>query len=250
MSAQAKPKQLILFSGGKDSFLTACRAAADGHPVTLLSFNGGSVIGEENLRHGADRLIRMYGSDMVEYAGVYSTAATIACMNSNWIYYPQRVLGAKYPELTNCQLNCLHCQTAMWVAALAYAKAKGISEIACGYKKSDVFCTGSNTYFTEICALAEKFQVNITRPLWEMGDDFERDTEMIMRGFEAQVLEPKCLLGRPCSCLSYAEHSDMFKYFTAELKDMLPGLVEHLIPIFKYIRLSDTSFDKVSYPST
>ena len=36
--------------------------------------------------------------------------------------------------MTNCQIQCLHCQTAMWVCAIAYAKAKNIKNIAAGYK--------------------------------------------------------------------------------------------------------------------
>ena len=244
-------KYLVMFSGGKDSFLTACRILNGGNSVVLLSFNGGSVIAEKNLRHGADRLIQRYGADKVEYAGVYPTIATIQRLNSTWIYKTQKELADEYPYVTNCQFQCLHCQTAMWISAIAYCKAKDIHYIACGYRKSDVFCTGSPEYMDRISEIARKFDCYIETPVWDIENDWERDQEMLYNQFVPKVLEPKCLIGRaPLKGLSSNEHWDMIKYVDDVLYNKLWDLVDNLVPIFKNIKLFDESFSLIDYHYT
>ena len=125
-----KPKHLVMFSGGMDSFITACMRAEDDGPVALVSFNGGSMVAEENLLHGVTRLQNRYGKELVQYGGIYNTSAIIARLNKDWIYKPQKELAERWPSLINAQLNCLHCQASMWSAAIAYASTRGIPDIA------------------------------------------------------------------------------------------------------------------------
>lgn len=242
-------KYLVMFSGGKDSFLTACRILNGGDNVVLLSFNGGSMIAEKNLKHGAERLIQRYGQDKVEYVGIYPTIALIQRLNSNWIHMSQKQLGAEYPNVTNCQFQCLHCQTAMWISAIAYCNAKGIKYIACGYRKSDIFCTGSQEYMYRISKVAQHFNCYIETPVWDVDNDWERDQEMLFNQFVPKVLEPKCLIGRaPLKGLPKEEHDDMIKYFDKNIDSKLIELVNSLTPILKNIKLSDESFTLLEYP--
>lgn len=244
-------KYLVLFSGGKDSFLTACRLLNNRHRVVLLSFNGGAVIGEENFSHGVNRLIKRYGKDMVEFAGVYPTVGTIARLNRTWVYGTQQELGNKYPNITNCQFQCLHCQTAMWAAAIAYAKAKNIKFIASGYKKTDVFCTGITRYIERITAIANKYNIFIELPLWDLPNDYERDLEMIRYGFYPSVYEPKCVLGNPVkNGFPDKERDDILRYFDNELVNAFIESIDSLTNIFKYIKLSEKSFTVLHYDDT
>lgn len=242
-------KVLVLFSGGMDSFLTVCRLANSKKKAILISFNGGGLVGEENLKHGANRLINRFGEQYVEYAGVYPTVSTIMRLNREWVYSRQDELGKNYPSATNCQFQCLHCQTAIWIAAIAYCKAKGITTIAAGYKKTDVFCTGLDAYITRIKTLANAFGISIELPVWDLGDDFERQLEVGSFQFEPRVLEPKCLLGNPVmNGFPKDEKKDIVKYFDDNLSDKLKDYVNNLIPIFRHIKLSDKSFKTMHYP--
>ncbi len=244
-------KYLVLFSGGKDSFITAIRLVNEQNKVILLSFNGGSLIAEQNLKYGADRLIARYGNDKVEYAGIYPTAATIAKLNRSWIHRAWKDIGNEYPDLTNCQIQCLHCQTAMWIAAIAYASAKDIKNIASGYKKDDEFCTGLTNYTNSIVDIAKSnFNINIQFPVWDMEDDkCERELELETNGFYPQVLEPKCLIGTsPKNGLCESESHDLMKYFDIELKPHFIDLVNNLIPIFKLLKITDISRSILQYP--
>ena len=245
-----KHTYLVLFSGGKDSFLSACRLLNDGHKVALLSFNGGAVCGEENIKSGAERIVKRYGSDNATYEGVYSTAATIRRLESRWAYFSQKELGERYPNLTNCQFQCLHCQTAMWTAAIAYCLAKDIKFIASGCKENDIFCTGNVLYLNRIKDIASKHGISIVFPLWELKNDWEREIEMVRYGFLPSVLEPKCLIGRPPKNgeLCEAERVDMESYFADELAEAVEEGIERLRNIFKYMHLGDKSLVPFTWP--
>ena len=236
---------LVMFSGGKDSFLTACRLLNKGNKVKLLSFNGGGVIGEQNLLHGVNRLLKKYGEDNVEYVGIYPTISIIQRINRTWVYATQKELGEKYPSATNCQFQCLHCQTAMWIAAIAYCQAKEIKHIACGYRSNDVFCTGITEYMDEIKKIASQFDIDIVTPVSDIKDDLDRDFEMSSYGFAPQVLEPKCVLGNPAKdgLLSNEERTDLMSYFSENLYYQFDDAINSLIPMFSVIRIGNKSFE-------
>lgn len=252
-SWMARDKSLILFSGGKDSFIAACMEIESGFEAVLFSCNGGFLAAEENLLHGVTRLKNRYGADKVSYAGVYPTAATLQRLNTDWTYMAAAEWGQKYPHLINAQVQCLNCQTAMWVAAIAYAKAKEIRRVCSGYRSSDEFCTGSPDYCGRIKVLAEQEGVKVRFPVWDkrewQEDPYSRDLEMVQRSFEPQVLEPKCLVGRPVSSRTSEMEQEMMEYFDASLAPKFKEYVENLATIFKYLKLSEKTFDPITFPT-
>lgn len=246
------PKCLVLFSGGKDSFLSACYMIDAGYTVELISFNNGAVAGEENLLHGVKRMQNRYGEDVVNYAGVYCISSTIARLTDYWSYVPSHEFGDKYPNIINAQLTCLHCQTAMWCAAIAYACAKEIKVIVTGYRSTDVFCTGVTPWVDAMMGIARAKGITVEFPVWEKSVweesyGWERDTEMVLRSFEPRVLEPKCLLGRPVVRMSDMQESDLVRYFKDNLQSVVEKHIEHLTPIFKTIKLSTKSLEVLHY---
>lgn len=245
---------LLLFSGGKDSFIAACREIAVGNRVLLISFNNSAVIGEKNILHGVARLQKKYEAEQVSYAGCYNTGAIIQKLNAKWANLPWIELGTNYPHLTNAQMTCLHCQTAMWVSAIAYARAKGISVIATGYKQSDQFCTGFNAYHKQIQGLAHKNGCQVRFPVLDDSEwvnspgGIERDYEMEQYCFVPSVYEPKCMLGRPVPPMSPEMKKDMEAYFEQNLKQIALDKINKMIPIFRSIELTPVSMKVPDYP--
>lgn len=236
------PDVLVLFSGGKDSFLTACRLIQEGYRVSLLSCQNGALMGEQYLQYGAERLIHHFGEDRVSYAGILYTGATRMRLDEQWAQKPWAELGAHYPLLTNCQVQCLHCQTAMWICAIAWAKAHDICFLACGYKETDVFCTGMSEYMRALRALLPE-GMSLTSRVWDVSSDYERDVEMESFGFIPAVLEPKCMLGRPPrELMSSAVKQQLMHYLEDNLLVNAPDLIEHLIPAYRAMKLSPTTF--------
>lgn len=243
---------LILFSGGKDSFITSCMQATAGNRVYLISFNNGAVNGEENLLHGVKRLQNRYGEQNIIYAGVYFTGAIISRLNQAWLYMPQEELGRKYPQLINAQLTCLHCQTAMWISAIAYASVKNIHFIAAGNRKSDPFCTGQQFFIQHFTRVAQKYNITVQLPVWEddawvKSNGWERDLEMTRRCFEPAVLEPKCVLGQPVEPMNRIQERCMQDYFEEQLLPQIEPQIKKLIPIFRILKLSEKSLEALHY---
>ena len=232
---------LLLFSGGKDSFISACREIYTGNRVILISFNNSAVIGEKNILHGVARLQRKYGDNRITYAGCYNTGAIIQSLKDKWADIPWSVLGEQY-------------QTAMWIAAIAYARAKGIRQIDAGYKQSDPFCTGLSAFHQEIQALAEKHFCKIKFPVlddsaWvESPGGIARDYEMARYGFLHSVYEPKCMLGRPAPPMTPEMQLDMAKYFVNDLRQVAEAEIEQMIPVFRTIQLTPESMPVLNFP--
>lgn len=245
---------LILFSGGKDSFITACREIQNGKKARLISFNNSAIIGEKNLLHGTTRLENRYGPDAVSYEGCYNTGAVIQTLTDTWADSSWDALGKTYGPLTNGQVVCLHCQTAMWISAIAYAAAHFIPEIACGYKKSDVFCTGLESYIGRIRSLVEEHGLTMSLPVWDDSvwtdspGEIERDYEMARHGFRPAVYEPKCMLGRPVHDMTKKLQQAMMSYFDDILLGPARKEIDLLTPIFRTIRLSPESMAVLNYP--
>lgn len=249
----AQRRTLVLFSGGKDSFITACRLLSKGDYVGLISFNNGALAAEKNLLHGATRLVNRYGEDRVHYEGVYNTAATIALLSKWYNKANYAVIKANIPNLTPPQVTCLHCQTAMWVAAIAYALSHKFSTVCAGYLSTDCFCTGSNVYTQFIGNLGRSYGVEVKFPIWyaDSGrEDWEttRSMEMLQHNFEPAVLEPKCLLGMPADKLTEGAETDLGNYYSGFLKAVAHSQVLNLERIFESITLSSTSMDAIEYP--
>lgn len=245
---------LILFSGGKDSFLTACREIKAGNAAKLISFNNGAVLGEQNLLHSAARLKNRYGPKAVQYIGCYNTSAVIHHLSgmhadTNW-----ETLGSRYPNLINAQINCLHCQTAMWICAIAYASAHRIPAIAAGYRKSDLFCTGMPEYGRRMLHLAREFGCQVRFPVWD--DDLwmqspggiERDFEMERNRFSPAVLEPKCMIGRPVKPMCDAAKQDVIRYIDEILLPVTESEIRHMQPVLKTLPIGPESMAVIEYP--
>lgn len=238
-------EKLVLFSGGKDSFIAACKIASAGDTAVLFSCNGGGMVAEAHLLHGVARLEKRFGSEHIRYAGIYPTSGLIQALSEYWINTSLAELAKEYPHLTNCQVRCLHCQASMWAAAIAYAVAKRIPVVAAGYRHNDVFCTGLEGFRLLMEELAASRDIAVEFPVWNLyEEDWERDEVMVRYSFEPAVLEPKCLLGTPVrNGFPTEEREDMVKY-TANI--LLPGLravISRIIPVFGVIHLGHTTHE-------
>lgn len=241
-SVLEKPKALVLYSGGKDSILATCDVVTAGYEVILLSCNCGALVAEENLLYGVKQLQRRFGADVVSYAGCSATVAVINRLSEYYVNTPAEKFARNFPSLTPCQIRCLNCQSTMWVAAIAYAVAHDIKCIACGYKATDEFCTGMQSYWDNLISIAGRYNLLLLRPEWDLSSDFERDKKMIYYGLYPAVLEPKCLLGTPATPLGDSERKDMQNYFMENLYVNMWEQIENLSKIFKHIRLSTKAY--------
>ena len=61
---------LILFSGGKDSFLSTLMMLDQGYKVNLVTFDNGHELNIKKVLIGAKKIQKKYGSDKVKIIGI------------------------------------------------------------------------------------------------------------------------------------------------------------------------------------
>lgn len=236
---------LVLFTGGKDSFLAACKEVSLGKHVTLLSFTNGSTLCSECFGYGANRLIKKFGDDKIEFAGIYNTGGIVRAYNRGQQRIPHQEFIERYSTVTWQQLSCLHCQTAMWLAAMAYARVHSMSEISCGYRETDNSCTGFVEYTDAIARVASKSGLLIHLPMWSVSDEFQRDVQMELFGFEPAIQKPRCALKYAQDIkMSEQEIDNLLSYFSDVIEPEAPRLVDELIGVFQSINLTTEACEK------
>lgn len=235
---------LLMFSGGKDSFLAACKLVEEGYHVKLIMFNGGCIIGDENGISTAQRLVNKYG-ERVEIEGVRASVGTRMRVERPWKEMKIKELIKEFPDVNGVQSQCFFCQTSMWLEAIAYCLAKDIKHIACGYKSSDMFCTGSYAYIDMIKKLCINYEIELKLPMWYF-DELEdlsdaRNLEMAERWFMPAVIEPQCTVGVPVDePISDPEMGQLIFYFKTRVEyDMI---ITKLKGILKHIKLTDKAW--------
>lgn len=236
---------LVLFSGGRDSFISACMCVERNYIVNLITFNNGSIAGEGNILTSVKRLQEVYGEDKVKYCGVSFIWGTIGEYRSDVFDLHMKEISNKYPNLKISQLNCLHCQTAMWVHAIAYCVSNKIPRLCVGYRYTDEFCTGDSLWNGKVEGLAHDHGIDVVTPLWDKQKWKEqpwlRNYELAQRGFSPKVLEPKCFIGVTSSKLTKEESEDLNCYFDGYMAESLSTKISELIRIYKTTFLKERS---------
>ena len=203
-------KVLLMLSGGRDSFLTACKLLEDenNYHVYMVTYDNGCMCGADRVKLVADRIIERYGADRAEYLGVYSTAGIAREFFHPYFNMTPEEQLKRFKGMTPSQFHCLVCRTAMYIHSIWLCKFLGIPTIAEGGRKSQVFVV-------ELEGMAEVRYPNLVKsqglklllPVYDLGADWtkdkdfsadwERDNELLMRGYRSKCDEAKCFIGVP-----------------------------------------------------
>lgn len=200
-------KILLMFSGGRDSFLTACRLldSENNYILKLVTYDNGCSWCSDNVKMVADRLINMYGKDRVEYLGVYNISAVIREFFPLYFNKKPSFILKEYGELPPSQVHCLMCRTSMYIYSIWLCKKMNISMIAEGGRKCQKFVIElpgmlKNRYPNLLNGEKSKklgIDIQLITPVYDLVSDWKRDNELIGRGFLSKTYEPKCMIGYP-----------------------------------------------------
>ncbi len=195
--SEKKKKVILLYSGGRDSFLSSCLLVEAGYSVDMITFGNGLSISEKNARHGAKRLIKRYGSDRIAFLGAKSIAGIWrAFLLPYYNLMPSEILK-EYGELTISQFNCLTCRMAMYTWAIIKAKQDNICFIADGARKSQGFVVELPSFIKELEVFLSTFEIKLLLPVFDLDMEQKRKDLLLLRGFTPKSLEPQCLIGVP-----------------------------------------------------
>ena len=224
---------LILFSGGKDSFLSTLIMIDRDYKVNLVTYENGCGLNSKNALHGARRILKKYGEDKVNIIGI--SKIEVIWREFINLYYNNKLSEniKKYGDITISQFNCLSCRLAMYVMSIIIAKQRNIKLVVDGARKSQLFAIEQEKLLEKFKKFFKANDLELDFPIKNLANDFELKNELLIRGFVPKTLEPQCLLGLP---LKKEQIDDEIINSTANVFDkLLESKAQELINKYKDI---------------
>lgn len=190
-------RALILFSGGKDSFLSTLKAIDQGYEVNIVTFDNGQELKSKNVIKEAKRIQKKYGSDKVEIIGIKKTDSIFRELICSFYNYDIQFIKEKFGDITISQFNCLACRLSMYILSIIICKKENIKLVVDGARKSQLFAIEQETMINEFKKLFKNFDIEILFPLLDEEDDFSIKNQILAHGFVPKTNESQCLLGMP-----------------------------------------------------
>lgn len=191
---------ILMLSGGRDSFLSACRLleSDENYHLKMVTFDNGCSYRSSDAKYVADRIISKYGLERAEYLGVYKISSVIREFFSPYFNMKPSEQHEEFHGMTPSQFHCLVCRTSMYIYSIWLAMLNNAEYIAEGGRKDQKFVI-ELPGMAEIRypALVESVGIKLLLPVYHLDDNWARDNELIARGYQCKSLEPKCLIGFP-----------------------------------------------------
>ena len=190
-------KVLVLFSGGKDSMLSAILLIEQGYEVVLVHYDNSFEIGSNNVEDGYKRLVKKYGNDKVKYLGVKKVDSIFRTFIRDFYNLKANDILDNYGKITFSQFNCLACRLSMYILTIILCKQLNISYVADGARNSQLFAIEQDSMLTLFTQMFHEYEIELLLPVKDLKDDFEEKNEFLMRGIIPKVSESQCLIGMP-----------------------------------------------------
>ena len=155
---------LVLFSGGKDSFLSTLIMLEKGYKVNLVTFDNGRELKSKNVLIGAKRIQKKYGSDRVKIIGIKKTDAIFRELICAFYNYDIEYIRTQFGKITISQFDCLACRLAMYILALIICTKNKISLVVDGARKSQLFAIEQDNLIEHFKILFKKYDLEIVYP--------------------------------------------------------------------------------------
>ena len=131
-------KVLVLFSGGKDSMLSAMLLAEKGYQVFLIHYDNSFEIGISNIKNGVKRLEEKYGKDRIKYIGVKKIDALFRELIREFYNFKTNIITQNFGNISISQFNCLACRLSMYLTSIIICKQLDIDFVADGARTSQL----------------------------------------------------------------------------------------------------------------
>jgi len=186
-----------LFSGGKDSFLSACKLLEKDNKVYFVTYENGCSLSSDNAVQGVNRLSDKYGQDNVRFIGIYNTSGIWRSFFLPFLNLKPSEVSEKYGEITYSQFNCLTCRLSMYLYSIVICRRLGINKVSDGARYSQGFAIELAPMIDRFKRLFMEYQIELILPVIDLDSDWQKKNELLLRGFVPKVSEPQCLCGVP-----------------------------------------------------
>lgn len=188
---------LVLFSGGKDSFLSTILTIEENYKVNLVTFENSCGLQTKNSIIGAKRIQKKYGIDKVNILGIKKIDAIWRELICDFYNLDTEYITKEYGKITISQWNCLSCRLAMYILSIIICKYYNINYVVDGARESQLFIIEHKEMIKRFTGLFKRYNININYPLIDEHDDFSIKNQILYRGFIPKMNEHQCLLGMP-----------------------------------------------------
>ena len=224
---------LILFSGGKDSFLSTLIMLNKGYRVNLVTFDNGQELKSKNVLIGAKKIKNKFGEDKVNIIGIKKTDAIFRELICSFYNYDTNYINQKFGNITISQFNCLACRLSMYILSIIICKKENKKLVVDGARKSQLFAIEQETMINEFKKLFENFNLEIIFPVLNETYDYSIKNQILANGFVPKMNECQCLLGMPI--LNGSMNDDILEgCLNVYMKELYPK-IERIIETYKNI---------------
>ena len=231
-------KALVLYSGGKDSMLSAMLLVEQGYQVYLVHYDNSFEIGSNNVKRGFKRLEKKYGSDKIKYIGVKKISGIFRDFIREFYNLKTNEISKKYGQISISQFNCLACRLSMYVQSIIICKQMDISFVVDGARNSQLFAIEQDKMLELFSDLFKQYEIDLLLPVKDLKDDFEEKNEFLVRGIIPKGNEAQCLIGMPLD--SNVVDEEALKTSINIYKNFLLPKIDVLIKKYNNIDFGDT----------
>lgn len=190
-------KALILYSGGKDSMLSAMLLIEQGYQVFLVHYDNSLEIGSCNVKNGFKRLEKKYGNDNIKFIGVKKIDGIFRELVKEFYNLKSNEITKKFGNISISQFNCLACRLSMYIESIIICRQLGINYVADGARNSQLFAIEQDKMLNLFVDLFKEYNIDLLLPVKNLKDDFQEKNEFLIRGIVPKVRESQCLIGMP-----------------------------------------------------
>lgn len=221
---------LQLFSGGRDSFLSACKLLENKtSTVYLISYDNGCHLHSDQVSHGVDRLVDYYKMDRVHYLGLHDISGVRRNFFLPFFNLTPSEIKDKYGEITYSQFNCLICRVSMYLHSIVICQQFDIPCVSDGARRSQGFAIEQDLMLGRFQRLFHDHGIQMVFPVLDITSEWEIKNELLMHGVVPKVFEPQCLLGVPLDKkLSDDTLDGIAAFYDAEILPKSEAIIESI----------------------
>lgn len=213
---------LLMYSGGKDSTLSAIRLHNAGYNVHFIHFNNGYM-------RDSDKPFLTYTKTFKPEDGYYFSYLHKSVDVSHLVrnYQERYTISDLHDISLESEYCCLSCRMAMYTEALRIAYHEGYKYLAEGARASQEFMLEQPEFLEHLKRLAASYGIELLFPVLHLTDDQEEIHEIIDNGYSSKTWESKCLIGRSAVPKTEEDKEAIISYYSNKLEPTMKKMISY-----------------------
>lgn len=204
---------LLLYSGGRDSTLSAVRLLNEGYNVHFIHFDNGHMLDQDKPYLTFQEMFEKEERFYFDYE--LSSVDIRKLFEEYFRNLPIELINNV--EILS-EIRCLSCRMAMYTKVIQIAKEKGYKYIAEGARISQKFMLEQLPIIERLKELALSQGIELLFPVLYVEDDQMEIEELLSNGYSSKTWESKCLIGKPAKDKNEAEEDMIINYYDEVLE--------------------------------